>query len=75
MTRQRIWIAPEWANDAALRARVEADNPGAEIFPRRCTTFKTELTPIGEQFVVPGCERRETRAKEKLVQLGLWDRE
>lgn len=33
-------------------------------------TFGTELTPIGEQFVIPGCEKRDPPAKPS--QLDLW---
>jgi hypothetical protein len=32
-------------------------------------TSRTELTPIGEQFVIPGCERDTSRVK----QASLWD--
>jgi len=36
----------------------------------RAKELKTELTPAGEQYVVPGCERDPARAKSK--QLDLW---
>lgn len=31
--------------------------------------FATELTPIGEQFVIPGCERKTVRPGQ---QMNLW---
>jgi hypothetical protein len=40
--------------------------PHVESPPRR----PTELTPIGEQYVIPGCERHTT---PKIKQLSLWD--
>lgn len=78
MTRQRIYIAPEHAGNAALRAAIETAHPGAEIFPRRVRRPKaapapkgaTELTPEGEQFVIPGCEKNRTQRKGS--QLDLW---
>lgn len=33
----------------------------------------TELTAIGEQFVIPGCERRETARGRRPTQSSLWD--
>lgn len=35
------------------------------------TRCKTELTPIGEQYVIPGCERHE---RPQGAQLKLWER-
>lgn len=32
----------------------------------------TELTAIGEQFVIPGCERRETARGRRPTQRSLW---
>jgi hypothetical protein len=33
----------------------------------------TELTPIGEQYVMPGCERKETARGKRPAQATLWD--
>ncbi len=35
-------------------------------------TFPSELTPLGEQRLIPGCERRPTPST-KPVQPDLWD--
>ena len=79
MTRPRIYIAPQHADNAELRAHIEATNPGAEIYPRRrwrdrmsksVPPARTELTTIGEQFVIPGCEKNRTQATGS--QLDLW---
>lgn len=40
-------------------------------FRASASTFSTELTPIGEQYVVPGCER-EAPKNGKPFQLNLW---
>jgi len=36
------------------------------------STPATELTPIGEQLVIPGCERRETARGRRPTQRSLW---
>lgn len=72
MTRARIYIDPRFVDDPVVRAAAEQHHPGAEILPRRpARAFKTELTPIGEQFVIPGCEQKPQG--DKPVQLNLWD--
>lgn len=40
--------------------------------PTAALALSSELTAIGEQFVIPGCERRPA-AKGKAAQLDLWD--
>lgn len=66
--RRRIYIAPRYADDPFVRAAAEHFHPGAEIFPpkRRPARFATELTPIGEQYVVPGCEKHVRQAGAQL---------
>jgi hypothetical protein len=34
--------------------------------------LEAELTPAGEQMLIPGCEKRHDKAPAA-VQLGLWD--
>lgn len=48
----------------AVEARLDAAE--AALTPR------TELTPIGEQYVMPGCEKK-APADSKPFQPGLWD--
>jgi hypothetical protein len=64
-----------------LRAIVKAADPDARIMgrPPRVRAKRPpakptiDLTPIGEQYVVPGCERRETARGLAPTQLTLWD--
>jgi hypothetical protein len=44
--------------------------PSGRCGVKLAARFKTELTPIGEQFVIPGCEQKSEGAKS--VQLKLW---
>lgn len=68
---------------SSTRAGVRID-PEIVILPRTAaewygptSTWRprpvTELTPIGEQYVIPGCERRETARGERPTQSSLWD--
>ncbi len=55
-----------------LRALFDARAAAHNVWLEACNcgpAFPTELTPIGEQLVIPGCERRTT---DKVKQLGLW---
>jgi hypothetical protein len=54
---------------AELRKIVRQAYPDAQILPRK--PFNTELTPIGEQYVVPGCEKH---VRPSGSQLKLWER-
>ncbi len=45
--------------------------PRGECGAKLAAIFATELTPAGEQHVIPGCERDTTPAT-KPVQLNLW---
>jgi hypothetical protein len=45
-----------------------------ELPPHIVITPKTELTPIGEQFVIPGCEHKKPPAPSaKVRHPTLWD--
>ncbi len=50
--------------------RVETGEIIGEVRPPAATT---ELTPIGEQYVIPGCERKETARGRRPTQATLWD--
>ena len=54
------------ARDHALRINCKPFQP---LFARAQEQLPTELTPAGEQFVIPGCERN---ASTKAKQLGLF---
>lgn len=67
-SKQRIWMNP--AMDCAeLRRITQQANPDAQIMGK-CPRYRTELTPIGEQYVVPGCEKhvRPSGAQLKLFE-------
>lgn len=67
----RIYIDSRFTNDPFVRAAAEQHHSGAEILPRRpARAFSTELTPIGEQFVMPGCEKQPQ--SDMPTQLDLW---
>jgi hypothetical protein len=73
--RDRIWINP--AHDCPeLRAIVRAARPDAQIMGRAPkpagAPFPSELTELGEQLVIPGCEKRPTPGN-KVPQPDLWD--
>jgi hypothetical protein len=75
MSRSKIWINPRY-DTPAFRRFVRQQEPDAQImgrWPRDATSRKsaTELTPIGEQYVIPGCERHE---RSRGTQLKLWER-
>lgn len=80
MSPRLVWINPTF-DSAELRAIVKAQDPDARIMGRaprvRAKRPRAkpaiELTPIGEQYVVPGCERRETARGQAPTQLTLWD--
>lgn len=71
----RIWMNP--ATDCAeLRALVQAHDPDARIMGRAPkpapAAFPSELTAVGEQLLIPGCERQATPGK-KQPQPDLWE--
>lgn len=74
MDRKRIWMDPRF-DTPAFRRFVREQEPDAEIMgcgfrERKRPRPKTELTPIGEQYVIPGCEKH---ARPKGAQLKLWE--
>lgn len=64
--------------DGLTHAKSDSSYPGTDdgksLAIARCDylnrRYPSELTPIGEQLVIPGCERR--AAPGKAQQLGLW---
>lgn len=62
--RTRHWFNPSISEGTKERIRKCMD---PDYVPPRC---RTELTEIGEQFVIPGCEKKPI---PKVKQLGLWD--
>jgi hypothetical protein len=68
---QCIWMNPA-TDSAELRALVKAAYPDAKIMGRAPAAYPSELTAVGEQLLVPGCERR-TAPGGNLAQLDLWD--
>ncbi len=74
MTR-RIWMNPA-TDSAELRALVKAAYPDAQIMGRAPkpapAAFPSELTAVGEQLLIPGCERQPTPGNKPL-QPDLWE--
>lgn len=71
MTR-RIWMNPA-SDSAELRAIVKAANPGARIMGRAPDAFRSEPTPVGDQLLIPGCEKRQNRDGSAPKQATLWE--
>lgn len=77
MTRTRIYMDPRH-DSAELRAIVKVAQPDAQIMgrapkPAPARQAATELTPAGEQFIIPGCERASVSGARKPRQGTLWD--
>lgn len=80
MTRQRIYMDPR-TDCAELRAITRQFHPDAQIMgkcpppakPATAARAATELTPAGEQLVIPGCERNAVAGPRKPRQSTLWD--
>ena len=58
---------PQERQDQLIAEITAKAQPGAMVGPFR-TPYAIELTPIGEQFVLPGCEKNVATGK----QLSLW---
>lgn len=59
-----------WAAELRRKGVEESERFFATIEAKRQAEARVELTSIGEQYVIPGCERK---IEKPGVQLGLWD--